>query len=659
MSGLFQRAKSIRERFANEQDIGFDLSPLADISDIPEEEQNTILTWIEKNLEKGRVKIQDKSLVFKFGRRGILMPLLVNLTGIILIAAGAYFFYFFYSAEQETMVSSAAASTVAQSRIIQALKEEAERQLNEKEQEISDVQRKLNDVSREREALKANIESQLAQREEELQLGYAAEIDALRERLQSEGASDEAISEQVAELEAQKKLELEQALATLQAEMDVQYQELEAEILARENEFRESLETAQLEYTQLEQQASAREAELETARSEAFAEIEQIRARQEQQQAILKQIRTFYQRITSSISAGRYPESINHIDSLEEYLQREEINSMPEMGEQVNSDLAILRSIRSMVDLLTAQDAIDPQQISEAAVADFIDRINEDVASADVLFDAGEIQAASAAYLTALSAVAGLLESHERLLSLQDQQWADVYQAESRRLTAAITEWQGRYENDIEAFQERVTELEAEIQEDSDEYSAELSALNADIETLNADVDSKETEIDSLNSVIDNLRADLESQKTTYQTDTESLSGRLAALQQEYTALQETSREEAERAENVLAESKNISTARALLLKDIVDLRTKLAQDADQTDQTAVYTENELVKLLQTKLIIRNVLNTESVRAEYPDLLDDMEDYFSSIRAEQENETEAEVLRSVADDLRTILDRHE
>lgn len=134
MSGLFERAKSLRKKYSDDSDIELDLSPLADISDIPEEEKNSILSWIERNIEKGRDKLQDESFAFKMGKKGILMPFIVNLAGILFIAAGVYFFYFFYSAEQETLVSGTNTSLVAQSRIIQVLKEESEKNLVKKKE---------------------------------------------------------------------------------------------------------------------------------------------------------------------------------------------------------------------------------------------------------------------------------------------------------------------------------------------------------------------------------------------------------------------------------------------------------------------------------------------------------------------------------------------
>ena len=140
---------------------------------------------------------------------------------------------------------------------------------------------------------------------------------------------------------------------------------------------------------------------------------------------------------------------------------------------------------------------------------------------------------------------------------------------------------------------------------------------------------------------------------------TETLANRIASMQEDYAELQERILEETNRAESVLTESKNISTARALLLKDIVDLRTRLVQTAAQADLAGVYDQNELVRLLQTKLLIRNVLSSEPVQSEYPDLLEDMEEYFASIRTEQERESEAEAFRSITQDLGTIIDNHE
>lgn len=667
MSGLFERAKSLRNQYSDESDIELDLSPLADISDIPEEEKNSILSWIERNIEKGRDKLQDESFVFKLGKKGILMPFIVNLAGILFIAAGVYFFYFFYTAEQETLVSGTNTSLVAQSRIIQVLKEEAEKKLSEKEREISDVQQKLTAVNREREELKANMDSQLLEREQELQQAYAADMETLRSRLQSEGASEEDISKQIEELEAKNKLALDQTLSALQSEMDEQFREQEEEILAREEEYRKSLESAQLEFSQLEQQATAREAELETERSEAFAEVERIRGRQEQERAVLNQIRTFYQRITSSITAGRFPEAIVHIEALEDYLLRDDIDSLAGMKEQVQSDMSVLKSMKSMVTIFNSQDQIVPEEIAETAVAEFVLRIDADVESADALYDSGETQKASTAYLAALSAIESLNKSHERLESLLNDEWERRYRAETDRLAAVITEWQSKYRNDAAAFQARIADFESKIKTDTTRYDTEIEKLSAKVLeqeiAYNTDTGQLNMRISELQTKYqtdtEQLNAQITAWQSKYQIDTETLANRIASMQEDYAELQEQILEETNRAESVLNESKNISTSRALLLKDIVELRTRLAQTLAQTDLAAVYDQNELVRLLQTKLLIRNVLSSEPIQTEYPDLLEDMEEYFASIREEQQRETETEALRSITKDLSTIIDKHE
>ncbi|MCK4514341.1 MAG: hypothetical protein KAU31_03735, partial [Spirochaetaceae bacterium] len=153
MSGLLQRAAEYR---ANQRKLRLiraeSVDGFEELGGTPEE-RVAIIEQIDQVIDENRVEIGPDTFRVDAKKRGIGLPILVNLIAILLVAAGAYYLIRTFANRENTVVGEATALTSAEGRLLQALREESDAQLSAKDNEISGIQGRLAQISAEREQL--------------------------------------------------------------------------------------------------------------------------------------------------------------------------------------------------------------------------------------------------------------------------------------------------------------------------------------------------------------------------------------------------------------------------------------------------------------------------------------------------------------------------
>ena len=126
-------------------------------SGISLEEQQEILAGI--NAMAGGSRLVSEPAVIKAKKRGFLFPLLVNLAALILLGLGFVVLSHFHGQEEQGIRESSAAMGLTERKLIQEIRQETSRQIEEKDTQINDILSKLSAADDEYRGLQASVET--------------------------------------------------------------------------------------------------------------------------------------------------------------------------------------------------------------------------------------------------------------------------------------------------------------------------------------------------------------------------------------------------------------------------------------------------------------------------------------------------------------------
>ncbi|MBN2050295.1 MAG: hypothetical protein JW760_07620, partial [Spirochaetales bacterium] len=516
-----------------------------DTQGIPEEDRKEILSEIDKIAARNRIAVTPELFVIKAKKRGIALPLIVNLGAVVILCAGLYLMYTLFRQEEQTLSGDRGLSSSVEGKLLEEMKREAEARLSQKDLEIKSIQEKLSEINRERESLEETMESRIRGREEELRASIDAELRALREELSSQGASESVIEEELRRLEEERTAQCDRQIAEIRREAEEERAEMEASLRRLEQETNETLAKANSEKGEILNAMAARE---EALRSQYEAKIAGTEARLAQAQeeiagteeslsqareelALLSEQKDREDYLTGQ-TAGMYAslrenlreENINEAEAdlqrLKALLNDEIYLSTASLRERRTADLFIVESLENLLLKEKARRAeegetLEPGKEAAAAPVEPAGPSAEYYAEADKLIEeaeafvlAGQYEEAVDTYLSLLmgypesDAVTRVPESFSALVRSQNEELARMKtQAEEldrlRNVNSRLTELsQERLEviRNLETeLKEKIAEQEAFVAQRADdtaeptdqELLAELERLK-EIEALKA-----------------------------------------------------------------------------------------------------------------------------------------------------------------------------
>lgn len=434
--------------------------PLEDVeyAGISEDEKTEIRGHIEKVATENKIDVSGDAFSLKSFRAGALFPLLVNIGAIVSVAVVVLVLAALFRQDERVVTGRTGEIASVEGRLIQELRRESQAQLFEKERQIATVQKRLDEIERERLALAASIDERIQQREQELRAELERELEEERARLLREGLGDDEIEnlmrvfeaertayyeQQIAqyraELEAER-LAVEQNLDQLRAEYNGQLEALREERLRLAEEFREREVTLR---AQLEQRTRI----LDRARTEAIEnlasaqeELAQLSRRQELAGSIQNQIIGQIGQIRSAVSSEQYGLARSRIESLRSFLNEDRVLAIPEIARRREMDLFLLDSLEAVIEL---EMAADGEVLSLSDELGILARIRSTTAEARSATDA---ELATERYRTALSQLPELSEAYafvwdrdaEMITAVRDAEIAEQRESARQAVIAAL-----------------------------------------------------------------------------------------------------------------------------------------------------------------------------------------------------------------------------
>lgn len=299
---------------------------------LDEAEREEILKEIEARVRPRRAEAEPAR---RGGYRGAFLPLAANAGALLLVVLAAFAVPGLYDIDERRLVGEAGAGPAAAGELVRVIREEAEEQIQEREETIESLRGQFLQVRGERESLRRDFDKALGAKADELEAQMRLALDAERARLGATGAAEAVVAARLreieAEMQARRQAELEAFTAGLRsateekdrslAEAQARYDEelrrrtdpLRAEIerLAAQGSAQESerrdlegrYQALRLEYEKAAAEHSAETASLSAALREAKASAERLGAQEAARLARLERLDALVSRYTAASSS--------------------------------------------------------------------------------------------------------------------------------------------------------------------------------------------------------------------------------------------------------------------------------------------------------------------------------------------------------------------
>jgi hypothetical protein len=399
-------------------------------SGISKEDQKDILQEIEKAASENKLTAGPQAFVLHAERKGVFMPMLVNLVAVALLAAGGLVLYYFFQRGETTLKEEALTITTAEGKLIEQLKKEAEEKLLAKNREISQIQGQLSEIDEQRRDLAANMDAKVEAREQELRLGMDAALEQERQRLRRQGISEDDINRRLVALEAEKTGEFQAQLKAFKRQAEEERLATENSLKTMQQEFQASLARASEERQQvladsrrredeLESQLAARTEALEAESQQARQELARISEQRDKEQLAANQLIGFYSRVKGDMQASMLDQALTNLEGIRQYLNDPAIGTLPSIQQRREVEFFVVDSLSSLVRGEMRKGTADTTSL--VAAANLLTELRKRVLEGDALLARGENAEAEEEYGEALALVPEVDKAHRYLLDRQQR----------------------------------------------------------------------------------------------------------------------------------------------------------------------------------------------------------------------------------------------
>lgn len=534
MASLLEKAKNIRKHLKEQEEF----------DSIPESERQELQKELDKAISRNRLEINEDTFEFEPTKNDIKLPVIFNAAAIVLTIGVSLFFLFYFNQAESVLVTEKEVVEAAESRLIQAIKEESEQRLGQKEKEIASINDSLENMRLQQERLAQDYREQAGQLEAELRQTLEETLKAERLKLQEEGLSEIEIERELKNLESEKNQELTDELVLLNDRLEAEKKQKEESLntLILENE--ENLKKASAERVALEGELAEQQALLDQQQQEltlqqtekeqlikdrdsSISELARLSDLKEREDLIISRIFSRYSSINELISRRDYIQALEELKNLEDFINQDAISGLPAVQFRQNTDLIMIESLKRLIEIESqpqeeeSSDSDEQEQISQ----EFAEELERQKTEYEELLKDRDSTASELARLNELK------ESEDRIIkgifsryntvreSINNQNYsAATKELDSLELyiqtedIARIPAVQSRSDTDLLMIQslKKLIEIESRPLEEqkpdesdiiSEKFAEQLKQQQADYEELLEDRDTTASELARLNEL--------------------------------------------------------------------------------------------------------------------------------------------------------------
>jgi len=324
------------------------LSSLLDESErgVSSEEKESILSQIDRVLSHGAAIEAPEDFIYTPKHNGALFPLFINILILAITAGAVWGIYTLFNRQEASLITRGDVGITAEGSLLKEFREESEKELAAREEEILGIRSELSTLEQEKISLAAEKNRILREKEQELDQRLKILLEEERLRLRDSGTNAEETERLVAALEQKMLTEHRDELEALKADA-------EAARIKREEDIDRLLENYE---QQLEEYQSGEEG--------ISRELKALQERREQANILIQQISAGYIKIIDNINKEQFDEARESVRTIEGVLSQDLFKDMPELVQRSQADMAFI-SILSRYIALKERDINNPQSISE------------------------------------------------------------------------------------------------------------------------------------------------------------------------------------------------------------------------------------------------------------------------------------------------------
>ncbi|HUJ74663.1 MAG TPA: hypothetical protein VL359_07375, partial [bacterium] len=420
-------------------------------SGISRADQQDILQEIEKVATKNRIAVTPEEFAVRAAKKGVLFPVLVNVIAVFLLAAGLAAFYVFFQRGETQLTREGTGTITAEGKLIETFKKESEAKLQEKNQQINQIQSRLEEIDKQRQDLQANMDAKVRDKESQLKTAMAAELEAEKARLQKQGLSEQDIARRMAALQSQKTAESDAQLAAFRAQADADRKKADENLKTLQEEFNTSLAAANQQRQQVLDESKKREADLQaqlaqktqeaaSAQASSAQALAALQSQKQQEDLAAAQLVGLYSVVKDDIAAKDFAKAMTGLQAVRDYVNSTDVAVLPSMQQRRDVDLFVVDSLTSYVQAQLSPASADTSSL--VAAAGQISEVRSDVTQADAQARAGNMADAEALYQKALSVIPEISRSYDYFMA----KTRDAEGARRQVLEAGLTRAEGAFD---------------------------------------------------------------------------------------------------------------------------------------------------------------------------------------------------------------------
>ncbi len=597
MIGLYRKALGFHKLILHPDAASEKVSaPAAD--GISAEERAKIAGQIEGILADARIQISPQTLAYTPKRHGAILPVISNVVILTVFALAGFVIFLLLNHQEQFIATGGAAVQGAENQLIAAMKEQADQQLHSRDQAILDAQAKLQSLSQEKEQLRAQSDSVVKAKEQQLASEFEKKLAEEKDRLDKQGLSADLQAQRLREFEAARRQEIDRELAAARKEAETDLSARQKSIAVLASQYQNDLDTArqqrqriQIDFTQRQQDVRA-QAQTQQAAQQATPEADQdlarLRAQKEKEQLILDQLLAGYSAVNAALQSKDYAQAQVGLESLRKLLQDPSIAALPTIQKRGSVELFLIDSLSDLIASRKYAASADAASVAEAASQ--LRSVSDLVARGDGLSKAGDLAGAREAYLQAMRVIPPVGQGYLKLEDLR-----------------ATGDRQGSQETMVGLDQANLFFQAGNFLGSIERYRTAVGLL------LNNETLARQLTDNIMNAGYRVLAAE-----------------DLASL----------------------AKLRTDAQKRQAVLKQLQEMRSQyVAYQALDPQPAGSSGQQTLASLLQAKILLRQILDSDSIRSKYPGLGNDIDRYFAAL--EQQGKTEGR--KAAMDQLSTAL----
>jgi hypothetical protein len=396
---------------------------------------------------------------------------------------------------------------------------------------------------------------------------------------------------------------------------------------------------------EMKRQLAAREQELASDRDRVSGELSALRRQQEQERLLLDQLLTGYERVNQSLQQRDYEQALAGLAAQRAFFDDRAVASLPAVQKRRAIEFFLIDSLEELIRSRQNRVSTDTKALLEAssligAAADRVRRGQE-------LEQAGQALAARDAYRDAMAQIPAIREGYARLEALLAAEQTQAQERSRREWGALVRQGNvffegGSFRESLQRYQQALALL---LEDEALSRRVTENIRDAGYRLLAAD--DLERRLTAVEKERDTALARLKALSSVEEERDAALAklNQLVAVEQQRDAawarLNQLTAVEQQRnaALAKLNELAAVEQQRAAVLARLRDLRVQYqaytalrpAAAASELDSP-----QSLSTLLQAKILVRQILDTEPVRSRYPELNATMERYFTALAAQKE-----------------------